>query len=845
MNVDALVREFEATLPYPVDPFQADAIRALANGHSVLVAAPTGTGKTVVAEFGVFMARKRGLRALYTTPIKALSNQKFRDFRERYGETEVGLLTGDVVVNREAPIVVMTTEVLRNILVTGEAGQPRWAAVDSKEGEDGAGSASVDEGAEAVPPAMADVGVVVFDEVHYMGDPERGTAWEEAILLAPKHVALVCLSATVPNAGDVAEWIREAHGELTCIFHDQRAVPLEHRYWLPDADPTKGFQVFTVQDARGERTAPAQLSRVGGELARRVRWGGSVDIDERVDGDEEDERAPREIPDPWRVLRFLEGEDLTPAIYFLFSRRATEEAASSCLALRAAPNAVELVQEAKARLADLSPEDRALRQVAMLFRFLPRGVAVHHAGLLPQIKMLVEELFQAGKLRAVFATDTLALGINMPARTVVVAEMQKYDGVQRRLLTPNEYRQMTGRAGRRGLDERGVSLVLYSPWVTFNQTMRVIEGELLPLESAFRPTYSTAVNLWLTPEDEERLADLYARSLRRFQHDKDLRELTEKKQALEDEFERLQTTGDARKREKWELAQSLSRADYELRRARRTATVEARRTVEGLADVLARYDYLRDGRPTYKAPYLRALFDTNALTLCELLTNRQLEGLEPAELAEALSWFSTDRDSPMRGLALTGRLHRLRDTIDHLHGGVLREEDRRGLQISRPLPPDFHGLALAWAQGEDLADIARRARIQEGDLVGALQKTLDLVGQVRGAALRGPIGAPIVASLDEADRLLRRGVVEASYQWAIGGLPDEEVGEAEEWEVPILYEDGDGERRPRRRGAGPRDHRAPRAAGARRGQAARREKKERAAARAPAPRPPRPSRRRR
>jgi superfamily II RNA helicase len=296
--------------------------------------------------------------------------------------------------------------------------------------------------------------------------------------------------------------------------------------------------------------------------------------------------------------------------------------------------------------------------------------------------------------------------------------------------------------------------------------------------------------------------------LRRFQHDRDLKELTERKQALEDAFERLRGSGDVRRREVWERAQELTRVDHALRRARRTATLAARGIVDGLADVLERYDYLREGRPTYKAPYLRSLFDTNALTLSELLVNRQLEGLAPAELAEALSWFATDRDNPMRSLALTRRLHRLRELIDHLHGGVLREEERHGLQISQPLPVDFHGVALAWAEGTDLAEIARRARMQEGDLVGALQKTLDLVGQLRGAAQRGPLGEPLLPALEEADRLLRRGVVEASYRWAVGGPPG---GESEEepgdWDVPLLFdeftEEGRRGRRPPVRGRAP------------------------------------------
>src|SRR6202048_4028996 len=432
------------------------------------------------------------------------------------------------------------------------------------------------------------------------------------------------------------------------ILHDQRAVPLEHRYWLPGAEKTtpelkaekQTFKVSTVLDPDGNLTNDAKKLRgVGGELAGRVRWGGVSSQgfrgEDRLPASDKD---PRELPAPWRVVLYLEGEALTPAIYFLFSRRATEEAASSCVALRPVPHAAELVREAKSRLADLSPADRNLRQVVLLLgRFLPRGVAVHHAGLLPQVKLLVEEFFQAGKLRTVFATDTLALGINMPARTAVGGEMPKFDGTSRRLLTPNEYRQMTGRAGRRGIDARGVSLLMYSPWVTFPQTLHVLTSDLLPLESAFRPTYSTAMNLWLRPEDEERLADLYARSLRRFQHDRTLKELTERKQALEDAFEAAKAMGRLPRQEVSEQVAELSRVDYELRKARRTATVEARRMVEGLAHVLERYDYLRDAHPTHKAPYLRSLFDTNALTLSELLTNQQLEGLDPPEIAEALS----------------------------------------------------------------------------------------------------------------------------------------------------------------------------------------------------------------
>jgi len=766
---EALVAEFEAGLPFALDPFQREAMLALALSQSVLVAAPTGTGKTIVAEFAVHLAHRRGLRALYTAPIKALSNQKYRDLRERYGDA-VGLLTGDLVLQPDAAIQVMTTEVLRNRLVQGT-------------------------------DRLDDVGVIVFDEVHYMGDPERGTAWEEAILLAPRHVPLVCLSATVPNADEIAAWLRDAHGHLACIFHDQRAVPLEVQYFVDG----RGHLVL---DAEGRREA--WFRGVGGELGSRLRWRGH--------GAGDADAEPRELPPPWQVLRYLESQALTPAIYFLFGRRACEQAAASCLPLKPVPHGQELLQEARARLAVLPPEDRDLRQVGLLFRLLPRGIAVHHAGLLPPIKLLVEELFAAGRLRAVFATDTLALGINMPARTVVVGEMTKWDGEQRRLLTPNEFRQMAGRAGRRGLDARGVALVLYSPWVTFEQTMEIARGELLPLESAFRPSYSTTINLWRGPADEDRLAELYARSLRRFQHDRRLSHLAEVREALHDQFEALEAR-DVSDPAAWTAARDLARAEHALSRARAHASREARTVVEGLARVLERFGYLTLGRPTHRAAYLRGIFDSNALTLSELLAGHYLEPLDAAEVAEVASWFSWDRDTPVRGLPIPPRLHRLRTEIGALHGSVLAEEARHGVEVSRPLYDDFRGVALAWAEGRALGDIAYRSHIAEGDLVGHFQKTIDLLGQLRAAAARGAgEGAPagrrggksgprapdsrLLDRLRQADELLRRGVVAASYEWAVEGPPEDIDEDAANWVPRPPPDETEARRRGPGRGAG-------------------------------------------
>jgi superfamily II RNA helicase len=796
---------FERLVGFELDPFQGESVAAYLAGHSVLVAAPTGTGKTAIAEFAALDALRRGARAIYTTPIKALSNQKLRDFRRLLARAtddglippghKAGLLTGDVVLDPDASLLVMTTEVLRNMLVQGRR-MPDEAAV------------------------------VVFDEVHYMGDPERGTAWEESILLSPPGVQLVCLSATVPNLEEVAEWIGQAHGDLAAVVHHERAVPLEHRYFVDG-------KAHLIVDAAGRRRA--SFRGVGGELARRItrpgNWGGQpagAGPDDDGAGwiagnggrgpvGSADARTgkPRErrAPEPWEVLRSLERESLTPAIYFLFSRRACEEAAESCIALGTVPHGMDLVREAKQRLSELPPADRALRQIGLLFRLLPRGIAVHHAGLLPVVKILVEELFQSGRLRAVFATDTLALGINMPARTVVIGEMSKWDGRQHRLLTPNEYRQMTGRAGRRGIDERGVSVILYSPWVSFERTLEIVTGDLLPLESAFSPSYSTAMNLWRQPGDQERLADLYARSFRRFQHDARLRQLAAERDEQRERFERLATQA-ASDPITWELARELAQIERALDQAQRSARSEARAMVGGLGQVLERFGYLSAERPTYKAPLLRSIFDTNALTLAEIVSRRMLEQLDPAEIAEVCSWFAFDREAPIRSLPLTNRLRRLHEEVLGLQTRVLDEERRARAEVSRPINDDLKGVALAWAEGEELGEIAQRSRIAEGDLVGLLQKTLDIIGQLQNALKRFDVPprraeridvSDLLERLSVADEMLRRGVVEESYRWAVSGPPPPEIG-TDDWELPPEPPaDADRrERRPPPRGRGPR-----------------------------------------
>ena len=459
MPTSDLTAEFRARYSFHLDAFQEEAITHLANDENVMVAAPTGTGKTVVAEFGVFRMAQKGLRVMYTTPIKALSNQKFRDLRDQYGADRVGLLTGDIIENRKGQIMVMTTEVLRNMLLQ-------------------------------TPSELWDVGCIIFDEIHYLADPERGTTWEESIIMCPQYIQLVCLSATVSNAPEVAEWIGRTHRPIHLVTHLKRAVPLSLYYFLDG-------NLNLVINAKGQQVVDFN---VGGEIRKKQMRGN------RHAPILEEERVSRERtePTPREIVESLEKADLLPAIFFQFSRRDCEAAAEVCAMMRLQavrdPGTLARINAVlDSYLERLSPEDRRLEQVQLLVYLAQRGFGFHHAGLLPVLKQLVEELFGAALMRVVFATDTLALGVNMPARTVVIGRMSKWDGVSKRPLLPNEFQQMAGRAGRRGIDEQGHVVIPYSPFVTFHEALNIATGPLRPVESAFTMRYNSVLNLWETP----------------------------------------------------------------------------------------------------------------------------------------------------------------------------------------------------------------------------------------------------------------------------------------------------------------------------------------------------------
>ncbi len=474
---------FQALYDFPLDEFQLEACRALEDGYSVLVAAPTGSGKTVVGEFAVHLALAEGRKCFYTAPIKALSNQKYTDLVRRYGPNTVGLLTGDNTINGEAPIVVMTTEVLRNMLYAGSA-------------------------------TLAGLGYVVMDEVHYLADRFRGGVWEEVIIHLPDSVRLVSLSATVSNTEEFAEWLVTVRGETRVVVEEFRPVPL----WQHMMVKQRLFDLFTT--AGGESKLNPELNKATADEERRHR---SIERG-RGPGRGRD-RRPRRRDTPSRVdvVETLDAEGLLPAITFVFSRAGCDAAVLQCLhanlRLNTPSEAKEVLAIVEERTSSIPDEDLHVLGYHEWLEGLRRGIAAHHAGMLPTFKEVVEELFTRGLVKAVFATETLALGINMPARTVVLERLVKWNGEAHVDITPGEYTQLTGRAGRRGIDVEGHAVVIWSHGVDPASVAGLASTRTYPLRSSFRPSYNMAVNL-VGQVGRERARVLLESSFAQFQADR-------------------------------------------------------------------------------------------------------------------------------------------------------------------------------------------------------------------------------------------------------------------------------------------------------------------------------------
>ena len=638
---------FLDSLPHPADPFQEAALEAVERGRSVVVAAPTGAGKTLVAEGAVEMCLGRGGRAFYTTPIKALSNQKFRDLCGIYGSERVGLLTGDNTVNGGAPVVVMTTEVLRNMIYVGDD--------------------------------LSAVEAVVLDEVHYLQDRARGAVWEEVIIHAPPHIRLVCLSATVANAGEFTDWVRSRRGPTELVVEEHRPVPLE-RWWSVRDIYRKETHLLSLfserEDGRGEEINP-DISRL---LARR-------------------RKGRRRMVSPRRseIVAMLEEEGMLPAIYFVFSRAGCEESAhrlaDSGARLADAEERAEIRRRAEEGTAHLRDADlRALSYDRWVW-CLEAGVAAHHAGLVPAFKEVVEELFSDGLIRVVFATETLALGINMPARTVVLDRLTKYTGEGHEALTPGEFTQLTGRAGRRGIDEVGHGVVLHAPHIPLEQIAGIAAWGSHPLRSSFRPTYNMVVNL-MANYDRRRSERLLRASFAQFQMDR--------------------RGGRARQRGRDGLVRHFHRA---------------RRLLEEMG-------YASDWSLTGRGEALRVIYNELDLLLLEAAAEGLLAGLSGPELAALVSCFVFEprRDSSSPERLPTPDLDERWERLLELREGLAEAEEGAGLEVTRPPESGFTHLAYHWAGFAELDDLLEEGELAPGDFVRTVRQVQDVLRQLRDAA---------------------------------------------------------------------------------------------------------------
>jgi ATP-dependent RNA helicase HelY len=792
--------EFASGLSFQLDPFQRAACEALQDGHGVLVCAPTGAGKTVIGEFAVHLALAHRRKCFYTTPIKALSNQKYADLVARHGAESVGLLTGDTSINGGASVVVMTTEVLRNML---------YSASSTLDG----------------------LAYVVLDEVHYLADRFRGAVWEEVILNLPDSVRLVGLSATVSNAEEFGEWLLDVRGNTAVVLDEHRPVPLEHHMMVGsrmyDLFAQKSAQNSAQKSARGSvdrlTVEPHLLQRVQ-ELERRSGWDRSRRPGPRF-------RRPSRVD----VVTRLDRGALLPAIIFIFSRAGCESAVDQCvrsgLRLTTPEESEQIRQVVDTRTAELPEDDLAVLGFWDWRQALERGIAAHHAGMLPAFKETVEELFARGLVKAVFATETLALGINMPARTVVLERLVKFNGETHLDLTPGEYTQLTGRAGRRGIDVEGHAVVLWQPGVDPAQVAGLASTRTYPLRSSFRPGYNMAVNL----VDRVGVAAgraLLARSFAQFQADRSVVGLTARiernvealagyaeamachlgdfaeyarlhRQISERERMLARRGGAARQvpagglgvprhRETADDAElaALRRAlrahpchrcdqretharwaDRYDRLAHETDTLRQQvaatthslaRTFDRIRALLAERGYLLGEQLTEHGRRLARLWSETDLLTAECLRHGIWDHLEPAELAAVISALVYEA----RGDAATSRVpagpvsDALVVTV-RLWAELEADERRHHLEHTREPDAGFVWPVYRWARGESLSAVLvaaenNSAELSAGDFVRWCRQVLDALDQVRNVAGED---SPIGATAAEAVRAVRRGVV--------------------------------------------------------------------------------------
>jgi len=752
-------QKFSEIFPFELDPFQIEACHALENGKGVLVAAPTGAGKTIIGEFAVDLVTNSGGKCFYTTPIKALSNQKFTELCIKYGESKIGLLTGDISINSEAQIVVMTTEVLRNMIYSN--------------------SKTID-----------DLKYVVMDEVHYLADKFRGAVWEEILIHLSEAVQIISLSATVSNAEEFGEWLQTVRGETEVIVSEIRPVPLYQHVLFGNR----------LLDLFGEN------QKLNPELTRLER-----DSYRQVRGNWRDKpKGPRPLTRP-EVIEKLDREGLLPAITFIFSRNNCDAAVRQCLAAGIKLTNTDERKVIRSVIAknmkNLAEEDLVVLGYFEWADALERGIAAHHAGLLPAFKVTVEELFQQGLVKAVFATETLALGINMPARTVVLEKLSKWNGEGHVAISPGEYTQLTGRAGRRGIDIEGNAVILWNNDLDSTSVGGLASTRTYPLKSSFKPTYNMSINL-ISQLGSARARTSLESSLAQFQADKAVvglaKQIRKNESARDDLFnqskcdrgdfleyasmraaiKKLETDSKRSKRKRHEIEEEIGSIRKRMKnhachgcpdRENHSRVAERaqrlQREIDGLQErinsrtnviakrfdriklILDKFGYIKNDSIAQSGKMLSKIYGETDLLIAESIQSGVFSQLSPADLVAVISSCIYESRNEEAAKVPRGEVQNALAIISKIYGKIHEAESDLNLEPMRA--PDF-GFCWAshkWASGHSLSSVLKGSDLTVGDFVRSMKQIIDLLRQLKVAA------PELQLVIDQALAKIDRGVI--------------------------------------------------------------------------------------
>lgn len=741
----AQLKNYLDNLPFQADGFQYEAIDALEQGAHVVVCAPTGSGKTLIAEAAAHQAIQSGGRLFYTTPLKALNNQKYLDFVKQYGAEKVGLLTGDCTINRDANIVVMTTEVFRNMLY----------------------------GIEAEATTLADVGYVVLDECHFMNDPQRGTVWEESIIHCPQSTQIIALSATVANAQEMANWIKALHGNTKLIESHYRPVPLQHYFYV-----TLQNQLFSLFKPETKELNPL-LKKYGFLDKKRAR------------------QAPFRSS---QLIKILHQKEMLPAIFFTFSRKGCDRDLefTSKLSLLSMAERKEVERQV-----DAFVHQNPILKNNKYLQFIKNGFASHHAGLLPVLKTLVESLFQQGLIKAVFATETLAAGINMPARTTVITSISKRSDDGHRLLTASEFLQMSGRAGRRGMDTTGYVVTVSSPYETVNEMALLARSKPEALNSQFTPKYGMVLNLLerFSLDDSEKLIaksfgaytvqrrlEPYYRELEYHQETledavhfecpeklslEDFQKYLKVQDHLDNRYHQLNQLKKLMKQqpknfglkdsfnsEQSQISQLKTQLlewpckECELLKKHKKATEHQFAAQKRITKLNKAIDYERqaywqqflnyyqllkaegyittDDKPTTQGQLMAQLRTENEYFLTEVILSNVLDDLSPAALSGMITALINDdnRERNYGPNQFSGEMNQALNKIHPIAKRVAKLQSQFHITSQVIVNPIASSFVERWGQGESWESITRNSSLDEGDLVRQLRRVADVLRQI-------------------------------------------------------------------------------------------------------------------